>query len=89
MHRADAYAALNEELDRWRQRSRAELVACVGKPAVAREVKIKGELVSIELSASWANPERTAVRLNAVAYGPSHWRMEQLSEGITLPLEEP
>jgi hypothetical protein len=87
MHRADAYAALNQELDLWRQRTRAELAASVDRPASAREVKIKGELVSIEVSASWANPERTAVRLNAVAYGPSHWRMEQLSEGITVLLE--
>ena len=87
MHRAHAYAALSEELVRWRQRPSRELAACVGKPPVAHEVRIEGELVTIELSASWADREQTAVRLSAVAYGPSHWRMEQLTEAATVPLE--
>jgi hypothetical protein len=87
MHRANAYAALSEELGRWRQRPKAQIVASVGQPAVSREVRIAGEPVTIELSASWANQERNAVRLEAVAYGPSHWRMEQLTEGVTVPLE--
>ena len=87
MHRADAYAALSEELASWRQRSSTELAAYVGKPGVAREVRVANEVVTIELTASWANRERTAVRLHAVAYGPSHWRMEQLAEDVTIPLE--
>jgi hypothetical protein len=87
MHRANAYAALSEELASWRQRSSAELAAHVGKPAIAREVKVANEIVTIELTASWANRERTAVQLHAVAFGPSHWRMEQLTEHAIIPLE--
>lgn len=86
MHRADAYAALSEELHRWRRRSDADLVASVGQPPASREIKIADELVTIELSASWANPEQSAVRVQAVAYGPSHWRTEQLSEAVTIPV---
>ena len=86
MHRANAYAALSEELATWRRRPKAELAARVGQPAAEREVKIGGEVVNIEITASWANREQTAVRLHAVAHGPSHWRMEQLAEDATVAL---
>lgn len=87
MHRAHAYAALSEELATWRRRPGAELAACVGRPPVEREVNIAGEPVKIEITAAWANRDQTAVRLHAVAYGPSHWRMEQLAEEATVVLE--
>ncbi len=84
MHRGDAYAALSEELHHWRGRPDADLVAAVGQPPASREIKIAGELVTIEVTASWAGPEQNSVRLQAVAYGPSHWRTEQLSEAVTI-----
>jgi len=87
MHRANAYAALSEELAAWRRRPGPELAARVGKPPVEREINIAGESVKIEVTASWANGAQTAVRLHAVAYGPSHWRMEQLTEETTVVLE--
>ena len=87
MHRANAYAALSEELASWRRRPAAELAARVGKPPVEREVSVAGESVKIEVTASWANRAQTAIRLYAVAYGPSHWRMEQLAEEATVVLE--
>lgn len=88
MRRATAYAALAEELRRWAELPAAELVGRVNRPPEVRGVAVEGEIITIELSASWADDKHASVRVEAVANGPSHWRMERLIERLVVPLPE-
>jgi hypothetical protein len=51
-------------------------------------MQIDGEPVSIEVSVSWRDASRARVRVEAVANGPSTWRMERVVEHIELPVPD-
>lgn len=87
MHKATAYEALARELEHWRSMPAGQLVATVGTPASTRNVTIDGEDIAIEVSAEWQGHEQDAVRITAVANGPSHWRLERLVESIVVRLQ--
>jgi hypothetical protein len=89
MERANAYAALSSELEQWRLRPSAELASLVGAPPVVRHTEVAGEVVSIEVSVSWADTSRDKFKIEAVANGPSHWTTERLVERITVAGHSP
>jgi hypothetical protein len=85
MERANAYAALASELERWRQKDPADLLARVGVAPISHDIELAGEVVSIEVSVAWVDASRQELTVEAVANGPSHWATERLTERITLP----
>ena len=85
-YRAHGYAALAQALDGWRRLASHELIARVGLPPSTSVVQIEGEDITLDLTASWANPKHDAVRIHGVAYGPSHWKIERMEEGATVLL---
>jgi hypothetical protein len=88
MHRANAYAAVTEELRRWSQMPVADLLTRVNRPPEVREVTVQREVLMIEVAASWADAKHTSIRIEATANGPSHWRMERLIERVVVPVPE-
>lgn len=80
------YAALANELDVWRRLPWEELVARVDLPATALTVVVEDEEIRLELEASWANGSRTAVRIQGVARGLSHWQAERIDESLTIEM---
>jgi hypothetical protein len=89
MERASAYAALATELEQWRLRPLVELESRIGLPPVACDVRIAGEAVTLEVSVTWADASRERLKVEAVAFGPSHWDMERLVERIIVPIQSP
>ena len=53
MQTSDAYSLLVKELEAIRQRPARDLVALVERPAQERVVEVGGELIEIELLATW------------------------------------
>lgn len=84
MRKASAYEALARELERWRSMPARELAESIGKPACVQSVYIEGEEIALEVTVRWHDRERSAVRITAVANGPSHWRLERLEESIVI-----
>jgi hypothetical protein len=89
MERANAYAALANELEQWRLRPSAELASRVGAPPIVRRTEVAGELVSIEVSVAWVDASQDKFRIEAVANGPSHWTTERLTERIIVVVHSP
>lgn len=69
MDRGEVYAALARELWVWE-----------GRPASERVVRVGGEDVTVRVSVRWGNERRGTLRVEAVADGPSWWRLERLEE---------
>jgi hypothetical protein len=86
MHKAAAYKALAQELERWRTMPQATLIASVDKPASVTSVIINGENITLEIALYWHGRDRAAVRIAGMANGPSHWRLERLEESVVVPL---
>ena len=86
MQRAQVYEVLSLELASWSQLPRAELTARVGLPAHRRSLEIAGESVTVEVGTSWVSPKREAIRIQAIANGPSSWQLQRIEEGITVAL---
>lgn len=84
MKRANAYAALATEIERWRLKPAGELASRVGAPPAVRHAEVAGEVVSVEVSVAWADTSRSEFRIEAVANGPSYWTTERLVERITV-----
>ena len=84
MDRIRAYALLVAELERWRLKPRQEVAALAGGPAVSVSDVVGDESVSIEVKVRWADDRHTRLRVEAVAYGPSTWKLERLEEAISL-----
>jgi hypothetical protein len=84
MERANAYAALTQELEHWRLKPKADLTSRIGAPPAVRNTNVAGEVVSIEVTVAWADRSHKSIRIEAVANGPSHWHTERLVEGITV-----
>ena len=89
MERANAYAALTKELEQWRLKPKADLTSRIGAPPAVRNTDVAGEVVSIEVSVSWADTSHEILRIEAVANGPSHWSTERLIERITVSAQSP
>ena len=89
MERANAYAALANELEQWRLRPVADLASRIGAPPTVRNTEVAGEVVSIEVSVSWADTSQDKFKIEAVANGPSHWATERLVERITVVAHSP
>jgi hypothetical protein len=88
MDRIRAYALLAAELERWRLQPRQQVAARVGGPAVSVLEMVGNEPVCIKVKVRWADDRRTHLRVEAVAYGPSNWKLKRLEEAITLePVE--
>lgn len=85
--RADAYATLSGELEQYRRLPFAEIVGLVGLPPKERSVVIGSEVISIEVTVNWVDPQRNALRIEAIAYGPSCWKLERLKEAIVVPAQ--
>lgn len=85
MERANAYAALAAELERWRQKRPDELLAQIDVAPLSHEIELAGEVVTIEVSVAWADSSRQKITVEAVANGPSHWATERLAERLYLP----
>ena len=87
MKLAEVYPVLAEELVRWRELPRRELALRAGTPPDVRVVEVAGHPVTIEISAAWVSQPGGAIRVEAVANGPSHWRLERTVESIVVPAE--
>ncbi len=82
------YESLARALEDWRTRSPSVLAEQVGRPPEVTELLLSGEAVRVETAASWADPERRAVLIKAVAYGPASWHTERVSESLRVDLEQ-
>lgn len=86
MHRAHAYSALANELEKWRTVPPAELAVLVGAPAAQIAVHYGGEEFEIEIAFAWEGLDKGAIRVVGTANGLSSWRLERLQESIVVPL---
>lgn len=86
MHRADVTPKLWEELDRLRALPKGELLALVNSPASERFVTIANEEITIETTVTWADASRAVLRIDAIANGPSTWKLERCQESLLIPV---
>jgi hypothetical protein len=86
MRNDHAYVLLARELERWRLLAPDELRARIGQAPEPRVHHIEGMPLTIEIAVRWSDAQEKAVRVSAVAYGTSHWRVEKLEESVTIPL---
>lgn len=84
MKHGRAYELVAKELERWRDMPYEALSARVGMPAETTNADVDGELISIEVKAEWLDASRTALRVCAIANGPSTWRLERTTESIVV-----
>jgi hypothetical protein len=84
MKRADAYALLADELQRWQRMPYRDLVAQIDAAPPSTSAAIGPESIEIQVCARWADPGRNAIRVEAIANGPSHWRLERLIESVVV-----
>jgi hypothetical protein len=84
MNRMDAYAMLAVELESWRRIRYADLAALIGKQPIATTAMSGSELIDIEVSIHWTNEKQRAIRIHAIAYGPSCWTLERFEEAIVV-----
>lgn len=87
MHQADVTPKLFEELERLRLLPEVALLALVDAPANQRIVTVNGEEITIDVTIRWADTTRKALRIEAVANGPSTWRLERFRESLLLPTD--
>jgi hypothetical protein len=83
------YPLLAELLEEWRLRPVPELLALIGRPPQASTALVQGDAVIIEVAVRWTDSRRRSLTIEAVGYGPSHWRTQRFEErvGISLPRE--
>jgi hypothetical protein len=84
MDRAAVYSVLAVELEGWRRLPYDELRSRVDDPPQVRTVTLGSEVIDVEVRLYWADQRRGSIRVEAVANGPSCWRLERLMEAITL-----
>jgi hypothetical protein len=89
MRTGQVFPALVRALEDYRVRPQADLAAFVGASADIFELRLDGELVRIEVSASWCPAKQNVVVIEAVAYGPAAWHTERVSERIRIALQSP
>lgn len=84
MKRAIAYAVLAGELEAFRLLPWPALAAQIGAGPTSKTVSVDGEELQLELQVSEAGTRQCAVRVTAVALGPSHLQTERLEESVTI-----
>lgn len=84
MKRASAYAVLATELEAFRLLPWPVLAMHVGAGPISRTVDVEGEALQLEVRVSMAETRQQAVKITAVAFGPSHLQMERLEESVTV-----
>jgi hypothetical protein len=84
MNRNDAYAILATELESWRRLGYTALVKRVDQPSTSKSVAAGPEEISIRVQVKWADTDKSAVRVEATADGPSSFRLERLQESVTI-----
>jgi hypothetical protein len=82
LDRVEAYGKLAAELERWRRLPFDDLVRLVGASPSVTSVLVGAEVIDVEVSMTWAEAKPGAIRVEAVAYGPSCWRLERLEEAV-------
>jgi hypothetical protein len=45
---------------------------------------VEGEVIDVEVCVRWAGAKPGAIRVEAVANGPSCWRLERLEEAVVV-----
>ena len=88
MHRARAYSALGNELEKWPKVLLEELLAFVDAPARRIVIHHGGEEFEIEIAVAWEGFNETLVRVVGTANGPSSWRLERLQKSIVFHCHE-
>ena len=83
MLRAEVYATLAPELEFWRLPF-VDLVSFVGTSPSVKKVAIGSLIIDVEECVRWAETGRDAIHIEAVANGPSCWRLERLEESVTI-----
>ncbi|QNK67639.1 hypothetical protein [Variovorax sp. PAMC26660] len=84
MKRASAYAVLASELEAFRLLPWPILSEHVIAGPTSKTVDVEGEELQLEIQVSKATTRQQAVRVTAVAFGPSHLQMERLEESVTV-----
>ncbi|MDR2689415.1 MAG: hypothetical protein LBB76_06620 [Azoarcus sp.] len=87
MNRAEAYAILTAELEHWRRLPFSELVSFVGASPFRTSVPVGAESIELEVYIKWEKPH--AIRIEAIANGPSCWKLERLEEVIIVFAQAP
>jgi hypothetical protein len=82
LDRAEAYAKLTAELEGWRRLPFNDLVSLVGASPSVTSVPVGAEVIDVEVRITWAEAKPGAIRVEAVANGPSWWRLERLEESV-------
>jgi hypothetical protein len=82
LDRAEAYAELTAELERWRCLPFGDLVSLVGASPSVTSVPVGAEIIEVEVRIKWAEAKPGALRVEAMANGPSCWRLERLEEAV-------
>jgi hypothetical protein len=85
LDRVEAYAKLTAELERWRCLPFDDLVSLVGASPSVTSVSIGAEVIDVEVCIRWAEAKSGAILVEAVANGPSCWRLERLEEAVVVP----
>jgi hypothetical protein len=88
MHTGQVYPVLARILEAWRSLAAKDVVARVGLHPEVHEMQVEGELVRVEVSATWASAKRTSVAVEAVAFGPAAWHTERVSERILVSVSK-
>lgn len=84
MNRKDAYAILAAELESWKRLGYTTLAERVGEPMTTKSVPSGQEEISVRVQVRWAGTPHGAVRVEAIADGPSSFRLERLQESVTI-----
>ena len=84
MKRASAYAVLASELEAFRLLPWPILSEHVSAGPISKTVDVEGEELQLEIQVSKATTRQQAVKVTAVAFGPSHLQVERLEESVTL-----
>jgi hypothetical protein len=82
LDRVEAYAKVAAELERWRRLPFGDLVGLIGFSPSVTSVSVGTEIIDVEVRVEWAKAKPGAVRVEAVANGPSCWRLERLEEAF-------
>ena len=81
-YRAKGYALLAEQLQRWQKLPTAELLSRIGGSAQNLQEHVDGDDIVLDISVSWADAKREAVRIHGVASGSNHLHIERLEESV-------
>jgi hypothetical protein len=82
LDRARAYAALAEELEQWRHLPFNDLAGLISRPPSVKSIVVGNEVVDVEISVRWTGSKPHAIQVEAVANGPSCYRLERLEESV-------